>query len=66
MRQPLEGDEDGDADAGDQLIEVELDDDELAWELDPEGTWHRVPSTRGIDAHRVMQELAVQRAEADR
>ena len=50
----------------DQLIEVELDDDELAWELDPEGTWHRVPSTRGIDAHRVMQELAVQRAEADR
>ena len=50
----------------DELIGIELDDDELAWELDPEGAWHRVPTTRGIDAHRVMQELAVQRAEADR
>jgi polyphosphate kinase len=50
----------------DEIIGVELDDDELAWELDPEGIWHRVPSVRGIDAHRVLQELAVQRAEADR
>ena len=50
----------------DEVIAVELDDDELAWELDPEATWHRVPSVRGIDAHRVLQELAVQRAEADR
>ena len=50
----------------DELIAVELDDDELAWELDPEGAWHRVPTRRGIDAHRVMQELAVRRAEADR
>jgi polyphosphate kinase len=50
----------------DEMIGVELDDDELAWELDPEGMWHRVPSTKGIDAHRVLQELAVQRAEADR
>jgi polyphosphate kinase len=50
----------------DELIGIELDDDELAWELDPDGVWHRVPTTRGIDAHRVMQELAVQRAEAER
>jgi polyphosphate kinase len=50
----------------DEIIDVALSDDELAWELDPDGAWHRVPSTRGIDAHRTLQELAVQRAEAER
>jgi hypothetical protein len=45
---------------------VSFDDDELAWELDPEGGWHKVPSTRGLDAHRVLQSLAVERAGGER
>ena len=28
-----------------EMLPVGLDDDELAWELDPEGRWHKVPTT---------------------
>ena len=45
-----------------EVLAIELADDELAWELDPEGGWHKVPSARGINAHRALQELAVERA----
>ncbi|MGZ8580590.1 MAG: polyphosphate kinase 1 [Actinomycetota bacterium] len=50
----------------DEILRVGFDDDELAWELDPEGVWGKVPSTKGIDAHRVLQELAVARSGGDR
>ncbi len=50
----------------DEMIRIELEDDELAWELDPEGGWHKVATVRGVNAHRTLQELAVQRAEGDR
>jgi polyphosphate kinase len=50
----------------DEILRVTLDDDELAWELGPEGTWSKVASTKGIDAHRVLQELAVARSGGDR
>jgi polyphosphate kinase len=50
----------------DQILQVGLEDDELAWELDPEGGWHKVPTVRGINAHRALQELAVERAESQR
>ena len=50
----------------DELIAVELEDDELAWELDPDALWHRVPTVRGVNAHRSLQELAVRRSEGDR
>ena len=50
----------------DEILRVTLDDDELAWELDPEGTWSKVASTKGVDAHRVLQELAVARSGGDR
>ena len=50
----------------DEILRVGLDDDELAWELDPEAAWHKVPTTQGVDAHRVLQELAVQRSGNDR
>jgi len=49
-----------------EILQVGLDDDELAWELDAEGVWHKVPSLRGIDAHRKLQELAAERADGDR
>jgi hypothetical protein len=50
----------------DEILRVTLDDDELAWELDPAGTWSKVASTKGVDAHRVLQELAVARSGGDR
>ncbi len=49
-----------------EILRVELDDDELAWELDGDGTWHKVPTTRGVDAHRTLQDLAVVRSGGDR
>ena len=45
-----------------EVLAIELADDELAWELDPEGRWHKVPTSRGVNAHRALQELAVERA----
>ena len=50
----------------DEILRVGFDADELAWELDPEGVRGKVPSTKGIDAHRVLQELAVARSGGDR
>ena len=49
-----------------ELFQVGFDDDELAWELDAEGVWHKVTSTRGIHAHRTLQALAVERSGGDR
>ncbi|CAN5676231.1 RNA degradosome polyphosphate kinase [soil metagenome] len=49
-----------------EILQVGLDDDELAWELDAEGAWHKVPSGRGVDTHRALKELAVARSGGDR
>jgi polyphosphate kinase len=48
----------------DEILSIELSDDTQAWELGANGTWRRVSSTRGIDAHRQLEDLAVQRARA--
>jgi polyphosphate kinase len=48
----------------DQILEVELEDDQLAWSLHADGSWTRVPTTRGIDAQRVFEEIAEARAAA--
>jgi polyphosphate kinase len=50
----------------DEILRIGLEDDEQAWELDPEGRWHQVPTTRGVNAQRRLQELAVVRAEPER
>ncbi len=50
----------------DEILSIELDDDELAWELAADGTWHKVPSGKGVDAQRVLQGLAVERSGSDR
>jgi polyphosphate kinase len=49
-----------------EILQVGLEDDELAWELDPDGAWRKVASTRGVDTHRVLQALAVDRAGGER
>jgi polyphosphate kinase len=48
----------------DEVIDVLLADDMLAWELNADGIWARVPVTTGVDAHHVLQELARARATA--
>ena len=45
-----------------EIIEVELADDRLAWELDAEGGWHRVPSRHRLDAQERFMALAHERA----
>jgi polyphosphate kinase len=48
----------------DEIIDVLMADDMLAWELFPDGSWARVPVSSGVDAHLVLQELARVRASA--
>jgi polyphosphate kinase len=44
-----------------EILEVDLADDCLAWELD-DFHWRKVPTRVGINAHRRLQDLAVERA----
>jgi polyphosphate kinase len=48
----------------DEILTINLADDTLAWELDVDGGWRRVPRTAGVNTHRQLEELAVQRARA--
>jgi polyphosphate kinase len=47
-----------------EILDVCLSDDLLAWQLDPDGTWHRLPATRGVATHTRLQELALHRSAA--
>ena len=40
------------------IVDVLLADDRLAWELDRDGVWHRVPCSHGVNAHELLAELA--------
>ena len=46
----------------DEVLDVLLADDALAWELAPDGAWHRVPQIHGINAHDTLQDLAIARS----
>ncbi|HMG26366.1 MAG TPA: polyphosphate kinase 1, partial [Acidimicrobiia bacterium] len=48
----------------DEILTIDLADDTLAWELDRDGAWRTVPRTAGVNTHRQLKELAVQRARA--
>ncbi len=48
------------------VLQANLADDSLAWELDATGTWHKVPTVKGIDLHRMLQASALERAQAAR
>jgi polyphosphate kinase len=43
----------------DQILQVELDDDVLAWTLGADGTWHKPSPPGQLDSHRRLQELAL-------
>jgi polyphosphate kinase len=44
-----------------EILEVSLADDVLAWTLDEHGTWNRAEGARALETHRHLQELALQR-----
>jgi polyphosphate kinase len=46
-----------------EILDVELADDRLAWELHGDGTWHKIPPVTGFDAHRWFQAEAQGRAQ---
>ncbi|MCZ7527432.1 MAG: RNA degradosome polyphosphate kinase [Acidimicrobiia bacterium] len=50
----------------DEILAVNLADDVLAWELAADGVWHKVPTVEGVDTHRRLQALALQRTQAGR
>ena len=47
-----------------EVLDVSLTDDVLAWALDSDGAWTRVETVHHNDAHRRLQELALARARA--
>ena len=46
----------------DEMLNLTLSDDVLAWELGPDGCWNKVPTVKGIDSQVALQELALERA----
>jgi polyphosphate kinase len=46
----------------DEILELVLADDVLAWTLQPDGTWAKVPEINGVECQVRFQELAVARA----
>jgi len=49
----------------DEILDIVLHDDTLAWTLGPDGTWTKVPTERGLDAQQRLQEIAVERARSE-
>ncbi|TMC84081.1 MAG: polyphosphate kinase 1 [Chloroflexi bacterium] len=45
-----------------QILDVSLADDVLAWELGPDGGWHKVPTVRGLNSHNRFKDLALESA----
>jgi polyphosphate kinase len=45
----------------DEILDVNLADDTLAWTLAPDTTWTRVQGSTGVDTHRRLEELALER-----
>ena len=45
-----------------EILDINLADDVLSWELKSDASWHRVPTVEGVDTHRLLRELAVARA----
>jgi polyphosphate kinase len=49
----------------DEILDVLMHDDTLAWTLGSDGTWTKVPTERGLEAQQRLQEIAVERARAE-
>jgi polyphosphate kinase len=49
----------------DEILDIELAEDVLGWELQPDATWRKVPGEDGVDAQRRLMALARERAAAE-
>src|ERR1700681_3861693 len=47
-----------------QILDVELEDDVLAWGLQPSGSWSKVRTIKGVNAQQAFEQLATARAAA--
>jgi polyphosphate kinase len=47
-----------------QILDIELKDDVLAWGLNADGSWTKVPTVEGVNAQRTFEQLAQSRAVA--
>jgi len=47
-----------------QILDTELEDDVLAWELHNDGVWAKVPTVEGVNAQQAFEQLAQARAVA--
>jgi len=45
----------------DEVFEILFADDELAWELHPDGVWRKIETVQGLNAHKRLQSLAIER-----
>jgi polyphosphate kinase len=43
----------------DEILAASRQDDTMAWRLDADGGWHRLPTVTGFNAQRHLQELAL-------
>jgi polyphosphate kinase len=43
------------------ILDINREDDTLSWELGPDGVWDKVPTVDGVNTHRRLQELALER-----
>ncbi len=44
------------------ILDINREDDTLAWELGADGVWTKVPTVDGVNTHKRLQELAVERS----
>jgi polyphosphate kinase len=47
-----------------EILDANLADDELAWELLPDGSWRKVVTRHGISTHKQLAELALDRSKS--
>jgi polyphosphate kinase len=45
-----------------QILDISLADDVLAWELGPDGGWRKVTTVQGLNSHNRFKELAIESA----
>jgi polyphosphate kinase len=48
----------GHMDRLEDVLDILREDDVLAWELHPDGIWRKVPTVKGLDSHRRLEEMA--------
>ncbi len=50
----------------DEILQTELKDDVLAWDLGSDGAWTKVETERGLSTHETLMQIAVERGERQR